>query len=182
MTVETYLKLKEAIIQMGYERDITWIETLVPPQDPDIFWAEYAWVVLNSGMKSQIAEKIWHKVRPAVISGAGARSVFGHPGKAAAIDLVYRDRARLHAEYLALPAEKQLDWLRELPWIGPITCYHLAKNYAVDVCKPDRHLVRIAKEYGVTPDELCGKLAKETSSRVATVDMVIWRAANLELV
>ncbi len=187
MTLETYLKLREGVIQMGYEHDITWVETLVPPDNPDLFWAEYAWVVLNSGMKEQIARKIWEKVRPAVISGAGARSVFGHEGKAAAIDRVYRDRVKLYHEYMALPAEKQLDWIRELPWIGPITCYHLAKNYALDVCKPDRHLVRIAAYYGMTPDELCGKLATEattasqTKVRIATVDMVIWRAANLGL-
>jgi hypothetical protein len=133
-------------------------------------------------MKEQIARKIWEKVRPAVESGASASTVFGHKGKAGAIDRVFRARDTLVPQYMGTAAAEKLDWIRALPWIGPITCYHLAKNYAVNVCKPDRHLVRIATGYGLQPTELCGALAEATGERIATVDMVIWRAANLGLV
>ena len=71
-------------------------------------------------------------------------------------------------------------WLQTLPFIVPITVYHLAKNYGFDCAKPDRHLVRIAGAEGT--HELCARLARETGDRIATVDVVIWRAANLKLV
>jgi hypothetical protein len=78
-----------------------------------------------------------------------------------------------------VPAADKLSFFESLPWIGPITKYHLAKNFGVECCKPDRHLVRIARQYDMTPDELCRKLAEETGNSVNTVDTVLWRAANL---
>jgi hypothetical protein len=125
-------------------------------------------------MKNQIAQKIWLKVRPVVEAGGSASEVFGHKGKAAAIDRVWRDRSELLFQYLE--AADKMEFLRRLPWIGGITCWHLAKNYGLDVAKPDRHLVRIAGEEGT--HAMCERLARESGDRVATVDLVIWRAAN----
>jgi hypothetical protein len=34
--------------------------------------------------------------------------------------------------------------LQSLPYIGPVTCYHLAKNIGLQVAKPDHHLTRLA--------------------------------------
>jgi hypothetical protein len=75
--------------------------------------------------------------------------------------------------------DEQLAWLRKLPWIGKITAYHMAKNLGVDCCKPDRHLVRLAQVIDSEPETLCHDLAAATGDRVATVDTVLWRAANL---
>ena len=129
-------------------------------------------------MKNQIAQGIWQKVRPHVLGGGLAGEVFGHKGKAAGIDHVFANRTTLLAQYLA--AEEKVTWLTGLPWIGSITCWHLAKNYGHDCAKPDRHLVRIAGAEGVNP--LCERLSHETGDRVATVDLVLWRAANLGLI
>jgi hypothetical protein len=52
----------------------------------------------------------------------------------------------------------------------------------MDVCKPDRQLMRIAGRYRMTPEELCSTLAKKTGERIGTVDSVIWRAANLGMI
>ena len=73
-------------------------------------------------------------------------------------------------------------YLESIPWIGGITKYHLAKNLGFDCCKPDRHLVRISKEYNTSPEELCKRISEATGDRVATVDLVIWRVANLGLI
>lgn len=180
MTVAEYLTLKRAIIARGYAEMIEWSEGLKPVADPDLFWEEYAWVVLNSGMKEQIARQIWEKVRPAVRNGFGAGSVFGYKAKARGIDLVYAGRLALLRTYRKTPDAEKMAWLQTLPFIGPITVYHLAKNYGFDCAKPDRHLVRIAGAEGT--HALCARLARETGDRIATVDVVIWRAANLKLV
>lgn len=178
MELSVYRDLRAEISARGYAHEIEWAENLVPVSDALAFWREYAWVVLNSGMKNQVAAGIWQRVRPVVEQGGSASLVFGHKGKAGAIDAVYASRAEKLAEYLAAP--DKLAYLRSLPWIGPITCWHLAKNFGHDVAKPDRHLVRIAGAEGV--DGLCSRLAGATGDRVATVDLVIWRAANLGLI
>lgn len=179
-SLEWYRHLRVGTLLGGYTDDISWSETLEPINDADMFWREYAHVVLNSGMKNSVAEGIWRKVRPAVEAGGSARSVFKHPGKAAAIDGMYARRHEALAEYLAVPAadrEKQIAHLLALPWIGPITVYHLAKNFGADVAKPDRHLERVAGKGFQAVQAFCEKLSRESGDRVATVDLVIWRAA-----
>jgi hypothetical protein len=178
MDLDTYTGLRSQLVGLGYGDEIAWAQTVQPVQDPHAFWCEFAWVVLNSGMKNSVAKGIWAKVRPVVESGGSAREVFGHKGKAAAIDFVYRERSRLFDEYLA--AEDKLGFIVSLPWIGDITKFHLAKNYGLNTSKPDRHLVRIAGAEGVT--RLCERLASESGDRVGTVDLVLWRAAAIGLI
>lgn len=178
LCIDRYRALRDEIEALGYGHEIEWAQNVKTVADPMVFWREFAWVVLNSGMKNQVAERIWGKVYPAVVTGGSAADVFGHKGKASAIDHVFANRERLLAEYLA--AEDKILFLMALPWIGSITCWHLAKNFGHDVAKPDRHLVRVAGAEGVSA--LCSRLAKLSGDRVATVDLVIWRAANLGLI
>ena len=172
-----YLALRARLIELGYREEIHWSMNVPKVSDPLMFWSEYSWVVLNSGMKNQIAQRIWDRVRPHVLGGGRAGEVFGHKGKADGIDHVFKNREELLEQYLA--AVEKVTWLTGLPWVGTITCWHLAKNYGHDCAKPDRHLVRIAGTEGVTP--LCERLSQATGDRVATVDLVLWRAANLGL-
>lgn len=180
MDASTYMTLKEIVISMGYADEIDWSDSVKPVSDPYVFWREHAWVVLNSGMKNQVAAKIWERVQRSHMMGFTAHAVFGHRGKCDAIEYVRSNCQRLLSEYLE--SDDKLAFLRTLPWIGKITCWHLAKNYGLDVAKPDRHLQRISGAYGTTTEELCSRLAMETGDRVATVDLVIWRAANLGMV
>lgn len=182
MNTAEYLELKAAVIEAGYYDDIRWAESIGPCQSADDFALEHAFVVCNSGMRAQIARPIFEKVKLALFNGEPVSAVYGHAEKAEAIENVWCSRVAWfdHWNTVArlLSVNDQLDWLQSLPWIGPITRYHLAKNLGVDCCKPDRHLVRIAAEGGELPEALCARLAKATGDRVATVDTVIWRAAN----
>jgi hypothetical protein len=183
MTITEYNRLRAAIIERGYLDEIQWAQNLRPPVEPVAMWRDYAWVVMCSGMKEQIVRVIWNRMRPHVEAGGSAHDIFGHKGKATAIDCGWREREAWLRSYLALTTdEDRIAWCQERPWVGPITRWHLAKNYGVDCAKPDRHLVRIAALDGETPFELCARIGRETGERVATVDLVIWRAANLGLV
>lgn len=173
-----YRSLRDQLVALGYGDEIAWAESVQPVSNAHDFWCEFAWVVLNSGMKNTVARGIWAKVRPTVEGGGSAGDVFGHKGKSAAIDYVYRDRERLLGEYLA--AEDKLAFIVSMPWIGKITKFHLAKNYGLNTSKPDRHLVRIAGDEGVKA--LCERLAAESGDRVGTVDLVLWRAAAIGLI
>lgn len=124
----------------------------------------------------EIRDKVWS----AIDAGEPVSSVFGHAGKAAAIDDIWRRREELFAAFQV--ANNKVEFCAGLPWIGQITKWHLAKNYGVDCAKPDIHLSRLAQHYGTTPAKLCAHLATASGDRIATVDLVIWRACNLEII
>jgi hypothetical protein len=72
--------------------------------------------------------------------------------------------------------EEPVTALDELPHIGAITALHLAKNLGFDVPKPDRHLVRLAAQFGYsTVDDLCSDLAVVSGDQKSIVDLVLWR-------
>jgi len=177
MDASEYLTIKQKLIDSGYSDEIDWSENVAAPETPMQFFIQYGWVVVNSGMKNQVAEKIWDRITEALAEGKSSSAVFGHKGKTEAIDYVFNHRDTIFREYQE--ASDKLAYFESLPWIGKITKWHLAKNVGMDVCKPDRHLVRIATRYNTDPDKLCRRLSEETGDRIVTVDMVLWRAANL---
>ena len=177
MDIATYAGIKKQLIERGFANEIEWAENIKPVSKPLDFFCEYAYVIVNSGMKNQIARKIWDKIVQALREDKQVSAVFRHSGKAKAIQDAWLNHKEMFDAYQA--AGDKLQYLDQLPFIGPITKMHLAKNLGMEVCKPDRHLVRIAKSFGMTPEELCLKLSKESGDRIVTVDTVIWRAANL---
>jgi hypothetical protein len=69
-----------------------------------------------------------------------------------------------------------INQLQNLPFIGPITSWHLAKNLGLDVAKPDRHLVRVSERLGFrSADHLCRELAATTGEYAKVVDLIVWR-------
>lgn len=180
ITSAQYDAIKKRVADGGYGDEIAWAQTVTAPQTPEQFAREYVWVVLNSGMKNAVARGIAKRLLPALETGRSAREVFGHPGKAAAIDSVWGRRRELWAEFMA--SDDQLSFCRSLPWIGDITCWHLAKNLGHDCAKPDRWLQRLAVASGETVEMLCARLSRETGDRVATVDLVLWRACSIGVI
>lgn len=180
MTPEKYLDLKEFVIDQGYAHEVYYYQDIPECNTAVTFAFEAIWAICNSGMKNQVARKIYNRVLTAMIDKKPLIDVFKHKGKVKAIESIWENRAVCFARYLAQEDnEHSLIELEKLPWIGKVTKYHLAKNLGMDVCKPDRHLVRIAEKYNTTPEKLCQKLSDATGDRIATVDYVIWRAANL---
>lgn len=154
--------------------DIEWADACCPPNDAEQFAQEAIFVICNSGMKNTVARKIYNRIGDAIRNGQSAGTVFGHKGKAAAIDDIWHRRDELLTAYLA--AEDKVEFCGSLPWIGSITKYHLAKNFGAQVAKPDVHLKRLADREGVTAQALCERLSAATGHKVATVDVVLWRA------
>jgi len=178
-----YLGLREQLLNQGYVDEITWAEEVGCCSDALTFAEEAIWVILCSGLKEQVARTIWARLGPGLKGGEAALQHFHHEGKAKAIDYIWRHREVLFSDYrLCETDEGRLCFLRELPWVGRITCYHLARNLGMDVCKPDRHLTSLAEEFGITVQDLCGEVAQDTGHRIGVVDVVFWRAANLGLI
>lgn len=180
MTPETYIELKQKLIEKGYASEIDWVEDLKLCDNPGVFEIEAIWVICNSGMRNQVAEKVFLRILKAIDEKRPIIEAFKNKPKVQAIEFIIQNRQSLFEKFIK--AENKIQFLETLPFIGKITKYHLARNLGLDVCKPDRHLVRIASQYKITPAGLCGKLAEKTGDRVGTVDVVLWRTANLGMI
>jgi hypothetical protein len=181
ITKTDFLQLLVLLDDQG-RQDVSWAENVCAPREPNEFALEIIYVICNSGMKWKVACGIYNSVRGCLSNGIPVKgTVLGRSGKAAAIDRIWNERAELFTQYCALTKpEDQLAFIAALPWIGDITKYHVAKNFDVgDYSKPDVHLQRLADREGVTPQQLCERLAKETGYRVATVDTILWRACAM---
>lgn len=174
------------LVALGHGGDIEWANSCCMPNDEIEFAREAVFVICNSGMKNTVAQRIFERVWYALTDGKSAGTVFGHKLKCRAIDRIYRGRV----EYLAILKAAHgvegddgvLQFCESLPHIGPITKYHLAKNFGAQVAKPDVHLQRLADREGCTAQQLCERLAAETGRNVATVDVILWRACAIGLI
>lgn len=160
--------------------DIAWAESLKEPEDANRFALEAIFVICNSGMHNKIARVIFNRCDTALSAGRPVFEVFKHPGKAAAIEHIWANKIALFQRFYAAP--DRLAFLAELPWIGDVTKYHLAKNFGMNVAKPDVHLQRLADREGCTVHSLCDRLAKATGWRIATVDTLLWRACANDVI
>ena len=174
ITVKRFRQLEAALRQAGHGPIIEWSENVQSPTTAEEFAGEAIYVICNSGMSNRVAAPIAARCLAALAAGTSATTVFGHPGKAAAIDAIWQKRDELYSRYLA--ENDKVALLGELPWIGPVTKYHLAKNLGADTAKPDVHLERLARRERTTTHELCQRLARQTGYRIATIDTILWRA------
>lgn len=189
--VRAYLSAKRAVIENGYAGEIIWQQqTSTRELSPPTFLREAAWVVLSSGMREAIVRAVfarlegamWHfDPRALIAHRARARdaalTVFRHERKIDAVLEIAGTVAELDAVQLraALDADAE-SFLRSLPYIGPITWRHLAKNLGVDVAKADRHLQRFASAAARSSvDALCAEIGSYLDESVAVVDLVLWR-------
>lgn len=188
---------REVVVGAGFGRELDWQDSrdfsVVTESE---FLAEAAWVVLSAGLSERVVHRVFGSISQsfcqwnsasAIVSRrrscvAQAMKVFAHKPKIRAIAEIaaqvnQHGFARIKREVEALGVER----LSELPFIGPVTSFHLAKNLGLDVVKPDRHLVRLAKAAQVAdPYALCSMIAAWTGDRMATVDLILWRFATLE--
>ena len=196
MLVTGYLRARDCVIASGYAHEIDWQDQCCLEQvDEAMFLSETAWVILSSGMRERVVRNRFPAVSEAFLYWSSAAEitrqrgtcvraalqVFRHPAKIAAIACAARMIASISFDVFRAELQRSgLDLLEQLPFIGPVTRFHLAKNLGMDVVKPDRHLRRLAAAGGFdNPSEMCEIIANITGDRVATVDLVFWRYATL---
>jgi hypothetical protein len=160
------------------------------------FLREAAWVILCSGFKESVVRRIfgyislcfcdWESageiLRCRELCRATALSIFGNEKKIQAIIDVAEYVNHKGIEWLkAAVAADPIPVLRALPFIGPVTSFHFAKNLGFETAKPDRHLVRLAQQFGF-PDvhTFCALLSQASGDPVRVVDVVLWRYAEQE--
>lgn len=141
------------------------------------FFIEFAFVIFNTGMKNQIAQKMFEKFRDA---GNDPNTV-NHELKKAALIRGLNENIIWFQELKRKTNDRdRVEYLQTLPFIGKITKYHLAKNIGIDCVKPDRHLILLGKKFEFdTPRMMCEFIASKSGDLLRVVDVILWRYCNL---
>jgi hypothetical protein len=118
----------------------------------------------------------------AIVSSASlctttVRASFRNTAKLEAIvQIAFIIREEGFDEFKACVLREPISALQVLPFIGPITSWHLAKNLGMDVVKPDRHLVRVPSALGFSSaQEVCVAISNLVREPLKVVDLVLWR-------
>ena len=187
--IKAYITLSE---DPEYSKEIDWVNNIDPleKQTPESFEFQYIWVVLNSGLKEQVARKIFNRFYEQLNKDFITESpldIIKHEGKRKAIlDFALYGIEKRFEELKS--AENKIEYLKTLPWIGDITKYHLARNIGIDCVKPDRHLQRLSSYYGFeSPYKMCIYIRDEVDkiypslepTKLGLIDLVLWRWCNL---
>jgi len=191
-----YLLAKSVVLGEGFRDEVEWQDRLQFCEVGEShFLREAAWVVLSSGMRETVIRRKfaafsiafydWSSARRiskhAQLCKKNASRVFAHVGKIDSIIEIARliDSQGFEA-FKGRVGTEGVAFLRSLPFIGPTTSFHLAKNIGLEVVKPDRHLLRISTLAGwSSPAELCSAISGATGDRLSVVDLVVWRYATL---
>lgn len=175
-----------------YPDEIDWANKVKPETFKNLkakqFLSEYCWVIYVSGFKVDTIKIIFPKLRTAfkdfdintlarMKSPKAVLSVFNNERKATSFingsKLIAKEGFTVFKKRLKC---KRIDMLEQLPGIGPITKFHLAKNIGLkDVPKPDIWLVRAATACSSTVDELVMFLSEKYNMSRHAVDVVLWR-------
>lgn len=192
----SYLTAKRSVVECGYTGEIAWQAKSTGPVTPQRLLREAAWVILCSGMKESVVSRLFPAMGdrlwdfdPELIASAGedarsaALSIFRHEGKVDSILRIAERVRALDASELEARLRDPEAFLMDLPYIGPITWRHLAKNLGAPVAKADRHLSRLTDTVGrASVDDLCAEISSWLGDPVPVVDIVLWRWSVLHAV
>jgi hypothetical protein len=190
-----YLDAKIEVIRAGFVLEIRGERPLVLHLSETDFLREAAWVVLSAGMRESVIRRKFEAVSHAFFDWRSASLIrdraeqcevaaavhFGNVAKLRAITTIATHVAESGFDRFKTDLrERPIESLGRLPFMGPATTRHLAKNIGFDVVKPDRHLLRIAAAAQFSSaDELCHAISSVVGDRLSVVDSVLWRYATL---
>lgn len=188
---------KTIVLDEGFQDEISWQSRLnYDDLDESSLLREIAWVILTCGMKELIIRNRFNSISHCFFNWSSAKKIKNNREECIQESLkIFNNFAKLSAiansaikiESVGFTQIKRdikrnpLFALQEFDYIGPVTKYHLAKNIGLDVAKPDRHLVRIAKMENY-PDvqTFCQAVSKLSGDSVPVVDLIYWRYATIE--
>jgi hypothetical protein len=113
----------------AYDQDVS------APETADDFARSVIATICHASVTSSVGRRTFERCMRSLAFGSTARVGFRHPGKASAIDQIWREREQLFHDYMA--STDKLRFLSTLPWIGPVTKYSLARRLGLEA--PEAH-------------------------------------------
>jgi endonuclease III len=195
--LEFYRDAEHHVRAAGFGWELEWQrERMLQDFTEQDLLRESAWVILCSGFREAVVRKAFDYVSLCFCDWESAKEIsqsqdvcietaawrFGNRRKLKAIasiaEIVHDHGFGSFQAYLK---KDPINKLQALPFIGPITSWHLAKNLGFDVAKNDRHLSRVAHAHGFSnAQSLCSKIAVATGESSSVIDIVLWRFATLK--
>ena len=191
-----YQTAKETVIRAGFMDEISWQESVnFYDVTESYFLREHAWVTLSAGMREKVIRHLFQAISSSFYDFESAEIIVENKSHCRYIALKHFNNPR-KVDAMILMAHKissegfnhfkeslylnPLEILQSLPYIGPITCYHLAKNIGLQVAKPDRHLTRLANHAGYGDVQtFCKDISLHSGDSIPVVDIVLWRFAYI---
>jgi hypothetical protein len=195
---EFYIDAKRILIAMGLSHEIDWqYQASTKVVNESTFMSEYAWVVLNSGMRESVIAKRFRRILDLFRHFSDLEHILDNElCIRESMCLLFNNKAKMNSIFASakliaeFPFTKWWSDLCEcnspaallsdsLPYMGPATSLHLLKNLGFQVMKPDRHLVRIASMWKFkSAQSLCSSISEITGDPIPVVDIVLWRTAE----
>lgn len=189
---EQYFTKAKEFAYANYSDEIKRIwSTKLEDISPHIFFREYIWTVHTTGFSAKAVSRFFPRLMDAYgpyqdlsLEDLGKiLKVCNNKQKASAViktaqfltSEIYKYGWReFRASTLSSP-----ELLQKLPYIGKITCFHLARNIGIlDSVKPDLHLVRMAKHWGFgTCIDMCKSMQKDDMP-LGIIDLILWYQAS----
>jgi len=195
--LDVYECAKEITLNCGYMENIQHLKHLMekkPYKTIGIkdFVREYLWVVFTCGFKADTVKKHWNQIKQMCcdfdISETNKYtfeellelSPIKNKKKVKAIKQSCEiiDDSFIEKIHNLQNAEQAKEFFKTLPFIGEVTIYHIMRNMGIDCFKPDRHIVHIKEELGISGEELFDIIVSECKEEyIGVIDHILWRAS-----
>ncbi len=189
--ISAFKKARQEVEALGYDLGYIGNVEILDDLTETKLLREMAWVVLCSGFRERTIRRVFSKISLCFLDWESASNICWKRNICikSALD-VFNSKAKIEAIADGAQIIAELNFnnikdnlyndpistLRILPYIGPITVFHLAKNLGIPVPKPDRHLTKMSQRHGYDdPLEFCCAVADLTGLPIPLVDTILWR-------
>lgn len=194
--VSAYRLAKNIVLHAGYKAEIAWQASLNFDEISETdFLREHAWVALSAGMHEYVIRQRFGIISRCFYNWQSAKTIVEQENNCRRLALRHFNNCRKidgiiqtariivsfgFESYKKVIHCNPLEVLQSLPFVGPVTRYHLAKNIGLPFAKPDRHLVRLANSVGYSNvQQFCKDISESVDDSIPVIDIVLWRFATI---
>ena len=206
ITKEIFYKLEKHIKKTNNDSDMSSFDVIKKKlnsftilSDVD-FVKEIFYVIMTSGFNQKTAKKYYLKIidyldKNNKISYTDLLTIFHNKNKIKAIESIWNNRTDIHNKFYKLKSnEEKLNFLFNLPYIGEITKYHIARNLGINVVKYDIWIQRLSiallksnlkvntsklsSDVKKICDNMFDEISKITGEKIGYIDVVLWKSCQ----
>jgi len=198
-TLRVYDYAKEVVAQQGYIHESKWVESVLSTRlyghiTKKRFFRECVWVIFCSGFKAEIVQDKWQSISLMFndfeidmldtedVDDLIKQSPIKNRQKLKAIIRIAKILTSDFIDNLRNleSIDEILLFLKQLPYIGEVTVWHLMRNIGIDCFKPDRHIVKLALILSLRPSELFQQILDAGRTEyIGVADVILWRACAI---
>lgn len=194
---EDFLLIEQYLIENNLASDKDSVDIIKqrlsnpPVLSPIDFVCEVIYVILASGFSQKTAKKKYFEITE-YLKSLGTNvpdlemllAIFNNKNKMSAIKKIWINKNDLSRNYYQLQDDKsRMKFLLNLPFIGPITQNHIARNLGINTVKPDIWIMRLSNAFGYKDyHEMFEEVHKLTNYPIGYIDVILWKACQIGVI